>query len=414
MLTGEHLRFVAEAIRSIQPNDEEIQLELANHSSESVRIVGVSALAALENPSQQVAQQLRQALKDQDPKIRETAILALSKSRLDAEEKSELILQVLDDGDRSVREAAIVAVDKAGLNTAEFSKRVAKLLSQHPAADIGNSLVKCLLSIGSAAEEVLPDLLAYAGSNLGGEVEDALDKDQIARAAAALGTNRIPELLATLDTQPSLKPIVSQALSLAGPAAMGSLMDAMNSDREIVRATAVQAIGGVRPLEAELMGKVIIAMSDSSTLVKRTAIESLLKAVDEVGGDSLIKMVAPQDDPRIQLSKAIADSDAVVRATAIPSLAVLDFEPQVVSEHVAAALQDTSPEVRLAALKTIGALDAGVSQNLASVLTLTEDENASVRGQALAALGELKSSEIAENVEKALIKGLGDAEDSDA
>ncbi|MCR9296322.1 MAG: HEAT repeat domain-containing protein [bacterium] len=410
---GEHLRFVAEAIRAIQPSDEGMLLELANNASELVRIVGVSALAALENPSPKVAQQLRQALGDQDPKIRETAILALAKSGLARQEKSGLILQMLSDDDHSVREAAIVAVAKADLKTADFSASLAGLLRQRPRTEIGNSLVKCLLSIGTEAEDALTDLLAYAASELDGDASGDLDQEQLAQAAAALGTHKIPELLATLDTQPKLKPIVSQALALAGNAGMDSLIDAMNNDREIVRATAVQAIGGIRPLEAGLLARLNKALSDPSALVRRTAVESLLRTAEEVGGETLLKSFASGDDPRAQLSKAITDNDASVRAAAIPVLALLDFNPEKVREYVTRGMRDGSPEVRLATLKTIGSLKQGVSDNLDSVLQLTEDEVASVRAQALAALGELEAEGSVEGVAAALVRGLTD-EDTNA
>ena len=72
-------RYAAEALVAISPQDQATMLRIAEQADAKARKVGISALAALASPSHAAIKKLQSAASDSEPKIRETAIVAVAK-----------------------------------------------------------------------------------------------------------------------------------------------------------------------------------------------------------------------------------------------------------------------------------------------------------------------------------------------
>ena len=381
-------RYAAEALVAISPQDESTMLRIAEHPDAMARKVGISALAALGSPSEVAIKKLQSAASDSEPKIRETAIVAVAKSSLLVAEKSPLIEAALVDADASVRAAAIVAMRKAKLPAAEFSQRIAASL-KNAEGEAANAVVKAIGAQGSEAAGTLPLLLEVLG-------KEGVDQQLVSHTLASLGASVVPDLLAAIEKQPSSEPVLSQALGLIGEPAVEALLRGMSSDVELVRMAATRAIGGVRPMNKALLEKLVVATADKSAQVREIAVGSLVDAGTEA------------DFAKETILKATEDAEPKVRAAAIKSLATFKFNEDQMQAGLERGLRDESSEVRAGTLRTLSELPKLLKSRLPQLIVLIGDADANVRTMAVRTLGKLDKKQSNESVVAACVKALGD------
>ena len=381
-------RYVAEALVAISPQDEITMLRIAEHANAAARKVGISALAALGSPSEAALKKLQAAASDSEPKIRETAVVAVAKSSLPMAEKSVLIEAALVDSEASVRAAAIVAMRKAKLPGAEFALRIANRLKSTE-GEAANTLVKAIGGLGSEAVGTLPLLLQLLG-------RDGIDRNLVSQSIASFGAPVVPELLAAIERQPENEPELSRALALIGEPAVESLVRGMSSDVELIRVAATRAIGGVRPINRSLLEHLVRAVSDESAEMREIAVVSLVAAENEA------------DFAKETLLKATEDAEAKVRAAALASLATLKYNEDQMQAALERGLNDKVADVRTATLRTLSEMPKLLKSRLQQLVALVGDADSSVRKMAMQTLGKLDKKNSEESVAKACAKALGD------
>lgn len=396
-------RFAAEAIVAIIPEDETVLLELSRDSDSHIRQVGITALAALRNPSDQTQVRLRESLADEDTKIRESAIVALAHSRLTVDQKANCIEIALADSEPSVRVAASVAMRGAGLDYAVFASRVADRLVRESHMEIANSLVRTLREIGPEARHTLPVLIEVASRT-------DLDQDLVAQALASFGDDSVEELLNSLESNPELQPVVSLALAKVGVSALRVLLERMSSHDEITRIAATRAVGGVRPLDSNSLNHLMRALEDPSARVRETALKSLIDAAELLASAKESISDADRESIPKVISPLFNDPVPSVRAVAVQSVPYFAFGKESASHSFSLGMRDEFAEVRASAARALKSWKEISPNETGDLSDLASDPVAEVRVAALETLATLGPDALSDRVQEAVLRGLVDEE----
>ncbi len=388
-------RYAAEAIVAISPKDEAIMLNIANLPDATARRVGISQLAAIGSLSEAVIRKLYDAVSDSDPKIRETTIIAVAKSKLQTAEKATLVESALLDPTESVRAAAIVAMLKAELPAEQFSLRIAARM-QNADLDAANTLVKALAMLGPNAKGSLKSLVGIAS-------RDGIDLQLVSRSMASFGAAVVPDLLAAIESQPNNEAVFAQALGWIGEPAVESLALGLSSPVELVRLAAVRALGGVRPMNKTVLQRCAHAVQDPSSRVREIAVTALIAVAKE---GEFAKNTILHDS----ILQATKDASPQVRAVALQSLGVLKLSESQTSEMLDRGLNDESPEVRSNTLSVLRELPKFLRTRADRFVEMISDTNVDVRNNAAILLGKVDKKQVTDSIIKACVKALGDSD----
>jgi HEAT repeat protein len=385
-------RYAAEALVAISSQEHAAFLKMAQHPDGTVRRIGISALAAITSPSENVTQELQKGVKDSEPKIRETAIIALAKSSLPATEKSHFIESALLDETPSVRAAAIVAMRKASLPKKEFANRIALRLKDTDAS-AASAIVKALGMLGSDAIATLPTLLEIS-------TKEGVDQSQISETLASFGGAAVPDLLASIEKQPTLEAMLSQALALIGEPAINALVPGLSSDSELIRVAAARALGGMRPLNKALVEKLSAAVKDNSPTVRQVAVNALVAANKDAANAKNVLLESTRDD------------SPEVRTVAIQALPIFDYSPEEIQGVLSRGLSDTSPAVKASAAMILAQLPKFHRGNVDKIIALVGDENPQVRKVAVQSFAKFDKDLISDSLVQACVVALADSDHS--
>ena len=391
------LRQAAAKALAVLSDDEDDLLKIANSDDESLRLIGIEALAALQVPTDRTTKKLTEALGDSDEKVREKAIIALSKSSLPDEIKKGHVESALLDEFESVRAASIVAMRKANFVSPEFAMRLAGHLSS-ASPSVANSIIKALAVHGDQALETLPQLLEIAD-------RDGLDQELLSEAMATMGSRVITPLLNALQDRPQLEPAVSQTLAILGDSAVESLVEALSSQSEIARLSATRALGSFKTFKPELLEHLASKLQDDAPSVRAVAAASLIQLSEKA------------DFCRAELLQLMHDEDPSVRAAAAGTLSKQAHDLTTIQTEVRAALHDSAEEVRSSVVVVLRELKSA-EEFAADLLMLSEDPDANVRRQTVLTLKSIgadtgrTSDKTTEIIEEAVLKALHDTDQS--
>ncbi|MBC1193320.1 HEAT repeat domain-containing protein [Microcystis aeruginosa CS-558/01A06] len=387
--------------------------------------------------SNEVVNQLSQALKDSDGVVRSNAVKALAE--IGSETAIPGLLKALEDSDEYVRRKAAEALGNIGSETA-----IPGLLKALKDSDgvVRSNAVKALAEIGS--ETAIPGLLkalkdsnqyvrgnaAFALCKIGSETAipgllKALEhpnKDVRRSAASALGKigseTAIPELLKALEhSEEYLRVYAAFALGdIGSETAIPGLLKALEDSDDYVR---WKAAAGLAKISSETAIPVLLkALEDSDEDVRgnavwvlgnigtETAIAGLLKALEHSNqyvrrnaAEALGKIGSETAIPG--LLKALEDSNEDVRSNAAEALGNIGSETAI--PGLLKALKDSYFSVRWKAVEALGKI--GSETAIAGLLKALEDSNSDVRREAAAALGKISS----ETAIPGLLKALKDS-----
>ncbi|GBL13446.1 phycocyanobilin lyase subunit alpha [Microcystis aeruginosa NIES-1211] len=373
--------------------------------------------------SNQVVNQLSQALEDSDEDVRgnavealanigsETAIPGLLKALEDsheyvrrkaAEVLAEIgsetaipgLLKALEDSDWNVRWNAAFALGNIGSETAIPGLLKALKDSDY---DVSGSAAEALGKIGT--ETTIPELLKA--------LEDS-DDDVRSKAAFALGNigseTAIPGLLKALeDSNDDVRSNAAEALGKIGSeTAIGGLLKALEESDWYVRWNAAFALGKIGS-ETAIPG-LLKALEDSDWNVRwnaafalgnigsETAIPGLLKALKD--SDRFVRWNAAEALGNIGsetaipvLLKALEHFDGFVRREAAAALGKIGSETAI--PGLLKALEDSNKDVRKKAAFALGKIGSEIA--IAGLLKALEDSDEYVRRYAAFALGKISS-----------------------
>lgn len=389
-------RHISQALVSLAPNDQQQLLRLADHPEPSVRCIGITALANIQDPSAAATLALKEAVQDSEPLIRETAVIAMSKAEFKSEEKAEFIEAALLDSSAAVRAAANVAMRKANLTNQKFAKRLAaRLPNANP--ETRNAIIAALENIGSNAAGTFPLLVDMFPPSSNPQHTD-VDESQLVSTIASFGGLVVADLLETIETRPELEPLLSRSLAAIGTPAMPALVRGMDSESELIRLASTRALSAMDNLDADVIVRLANATTDDSADIRAIAVSASIRR--NVGNPEV----------KASLLTATKDPDAVVRAAAIPALAQLDFQQAEIETALRAALADEDATVRTSGLNTLAQLSQLLESFSDQVLALSQDQSSLVRTAAANTISNFDSNQRGNSVIDALVRLLADDE----
>jgi len=287
-------------------------------------------------------------------------------------------------------------------------ERTIRVLGQLDSKEILPKMIEVLQDKSSKLRAVAIQTLGHLGSEAAlPELVKALhhDVDSFVRSCAADALGRLRYEVAFLELLPALE--FDESPHVRGAAAYGL-------------GTLSKETAGTLSKEAAVSG-LIKALRDSSTWVRRSAVDAISKLGDETATLELIEL-AYDEDPNVRsavvralrilnskvalqkLLKALDDVDAGVRRNAVEALGELKNEMAIPS--LLQALQDENYSVRAATALALGNLGSEVA--IPELIEALDDIAPDVRGVAAGALGKLKS----ESAILKLLEALGDEDHS--
>ncbi|MCA2507010.1 MAG: HEAT repeat domain-containing protein [Microcystis sp. M54BS1] len=323
--------------------------------------------------SNQVVNELSQALKDSDWGVRWNAAEALG--NIGSEAAIPGLLKALEHSDDDVRMRAALALSKIGSETA-----IAELLKalEHSDDDVRMRAALALSNIGS--EAAIPGLL---------KALEHSDDDVRMRAALALSKigseTAIAELLKALkDSDWYVRSHAALALGKIGSeTAITWLLKALKDSNSIVRMYAAKALGKIGTETA--IQELLKALEDSDDWsVRRNAAFALA----EIGTETAIP----------ELLKALEDSNKYVRIKAAEALGKIGSETAIAG--LLKALEHSDDDDRWKAAEALGKI--GSETAIAELLKALEHSDEDVRGNAALALGNIGSETAITGLLKAL------------
>ncbi|MDB9505987.1 HEAT repeat domain-containing protein [Microcystis aeruginosa CS-338/01] len=358
--------------------------------------------------SNQVVNELNQALKDSDEDVRGNAVEALAE--IGTETAIAGLLKALKDSYFSVRWKAAEALGKIGSET--VIPGLLKAL-EHSDEDVRRKAAEALGKIGS--ETAIPGLLKAL------EDSDWYVRSNAAEALGKIGSEiAIPGLLKALkDSDKYVRGNAAEALGKIGSeTAIAGLLKALKDSDKYVRGSAAEALGKIGS-ETAIAG-LLKALEDSDEYVRRNVVKALVEIDSASTIDALIEALEdPDDDVRWNaaealgnigseaaidgLIKVLEDPNGDVRWNAAEALGNIGSEAAI--DGLIKALEDPDDNVRWRAAEALGKI--GSEAAIDGLIKALEDSDYDVRGNAAEALGKIGSEAAIDGLIKAL-KDPGD------
>ncbi|MCA2801138.1 HEAT repeat domain-containing protein [Microcystis sp. M113S2] len=354
--------------------------------------------------SNQVVNELSQALKDSDWGVRWNAAEALG--NIGSEAAIPGLLKALEHSDDDVRMRAALALSKIGSETA-----IAELLKALKDSDwyVRSHAALALGKIGS--ETAITGLLkALKDSN-------SIVRMYAAKALGKIGTETaIQELLKALEDSDDWSVRRNAAFALAEigtETAIPELLKALEDSNKDVRIKAAEALGKIGS-ETAIAG-LLKALEDSYSYVRWKAAEALGNIGSETAIPELLKALEHSDDDDrwnaaealgkigsetaiAELLKALEHSDEDVRGNAALALGNIGSETAITG--LLKALEESNKDVRWKAAFALGKI--GSETAIAGLLKALKDSDSLVRMYAAEALGKIGSETAIPGLLKAL------------
>lgn len=387
-------RYAASALVSIEPENLEVLLTIAGDRDLDTRLIGISGLAALREPSSIVIDRLKQTATDDAAQIREVGLIVLARSSIGSDEKELLLEAALLDSERSVRSAAIIGIGRARLGGKRFAERLAARLEQAdlpvaisildalssvgPAARVGlESVVQCAQRLGVADAKVddeAPPTAPIVDEEAEGSPGSGLPRELLVSSFANMGPEAVVDLLEIVSRRPQLESVVADALAKIGPPAINTLLAGTQDSNPAIQIASVRAIGAMRPFTEASLERLTVASGDPNVELRAAAVTALANASEENPAAQAVVMMAIQDESE------------KVRAVAVAALGDSGFSREHRREGFQRGLNDGNAEVRVAALTAISKTPGQMQRHAGKILDQTSAMEEAVRVAALKAM----------------------------
>lgn len=359
-----------------------------NHGDQELRREVVDALASIGVPA---VKQLIQALSSPEKKIREGAAESLGQiGRVAGEAAGPLLVMAEKDQDMVARAAALGSLSRVN---ASPEKAVPLLLAAIRSNDepLRHAATNALLISRAYKERAVPALT--------GDLNNA-DQGRRTLAAQILGRMHagakaaVPKLIESAKKEPG-EPAYSSALAQIGDPALGPIMKELTASAGKAAPQREWIFRALREMGSPAMSALVPALNAKDAAVRAGAARALEGM-----------LLAPKTVER--LLALATDSDATVRAAALPTLAAIRTERGQVIPKLEAALQDAAPEVRRAAAVSLASIGAVTKIGPAGLVELLDEPDKEIQRSAVESLGSLRG--VAGPAVPALIERLKDPE----
>jgi len=366
-------------------------------SDSSVRTSGLEALNSIGMISEEAATKLTSLMIDSDPVVRKEALRAIAE-RHDAGSTfaNAVVQRIVADTDGEVRAAAVDTVCEIGAAPEMVALTLSKAV-EDPADKVREHAIKSLQKLGR--EEELRRCTGSSAASTRSRCVEALragdftpavklealsklsrDEDRDIRSTAVaglaeLGVAAVPHLLLVMKDPYYL----NRCLAIRGLEAAGdrdirvvaSLTSIIESDsNDVVRMFAVEALGKLG--ETSRLTKYLNADNAS---VRKAAIDSL-GAVQPISADILESL-----RPRLR------DEDVEVRHSAIDAFRKAGAPASIAVSDIVSMLQDTDDGNRITAMMTLCNLGTAASTAVPVLKKMLRDSNPDVQIEAIESLG---------------------------
>ncbi|MFK7736172.1 MAG: HEAT repeat domain-containing protein [Pirellulaceae bacterium] len=390
------------ALQKIKRNDAGLWIRLVSHTSEAVRVTAIRQLATLPEGDAGIRELLIEATEDDSRRVREVALIAVTKSSLDIAVQAACVSAGLFDDSVEVRAAAIAALSRNQQLAQDFAKQLSELMNSCPSSDVAVSLLRAMECLGESSSNCIEPMLEMA-------TKYELEADPVANAAAASGLAGLGEMMNLLPAQPEIEPFVSRAISVAGTSAKSLLLKAFGSEDAVLRIAAARASGQFEPSAPDLIERLLAAAQDDSPAVRQAVIGSVGTVASELQGELKLRFDAGIASA---VKSAASDSNATTRAMAVSQLSSVELDSDSVETLIEDALGDESIAVTLAALETLKTFSEILNRQGQRVLEHAEAEDVALRTKALIVAGLISKESLREGVQAAVVKGLSDKQTS--
>lgn len=222
-----------------------------------------------------------------------------------------------------------------------------------------------------SADQVEP-LIVLLQSNRKPVVLDAIDVLGVSGSERAV--RPLFELLWRRPGDVEIETRITKALTRIGEAAVMPLIEALQSEGEVMRLKAIRVLGHLA--DARAFAPLVQALQDPSERVQNAVVQA-------------ISSFAPQDVVPL-LCEALQQGEVEVRSTAAVKLSTLPLRGEAALNALMAAARDPAPQVRRQVIRALGQY-----HNVHVVPLLLEamrDDSPWVRAEASEALGNLRES----------------------
>lgn len=320
-------------------------------------------------------QRYLQQLESHDVTVRSDAAHALGK--LGDESAVPALARALQDSDEYVRKSAVVALRRISGSAAGEALRAALAdRSEQVVLQAVNGL-RDIRDRG--AVEPLIRVLARRERSLQLAATEALMR---------IGPEAVEPLLATSEDKVLRRKIGTQVMKIlieVGPRAIDALLEAMEQESQVIRATAISVLGRV-----------------GDQRIIRPMVELFLR--DQGMQEAVVATLARLEERGVMGGGEGSHADREVSPTRMVVEALGGFPRAEVIEQLRLALENPVPKVRRFALRALFALfgDGASGQFIASL----EDEDIEVKRLAIRILGKLRNKTVIEPL-VALVQGEG-------
>jgi HEAT repeat protein len=169
------------------------------------------------------------------------------------------------------------------------------------------------------------------------------------------------------------------AVSQCGVSAVPSLIEALKHPNDVIRASAVEALGKIGPEAKAAVPSLIQALKDRHEFVRAGAAEALGK----IGSDA--NSAVPH------LIQALKDDNGFVRRSAAEALGRMGSDAKGAVPHLIQALKNDNGFVRRSAVEALVRMGSDAKDSVPQLIQIVKNENGFIRVSAIRVLGKIGS-----------------------
>jgi HEAT repeat protein len=385
-----------------------------------IREGAIEAFGSIPSPDARANQTVMDRAHDQAPGVRVAALRSLARLGLPEDSLLPIVREALRDDDERVRLAVVKLLEtRPGLRTrmapdfesllttgSDGVARLAAFLLGRSGLEAAPRLLGALRRNGSRVDSIAEGL-AQIGRPAVALLSKAIeDPEPRVRQGAALALGQIRPLPSGIsqklasglaDPNSDVRSAFLTAIGHLGPKAVGSVeavRGLLADGSPEIRARAIEVLSQSAPRDEALLGDLGPLVDDPEPKVQARAINAL-RALGPPGQKVLPAVIRRLESPDAEVRLAavqMVESHGLEAVQAIPSLITL--------------LRDPTPKIRSIAATTLGRFGKAAQPALPSLTTLLGDEDPAIREAVLSTIGSLELD--AQTVRPYLARGLRD------
>lgn len=407
-------RHAATALAKMGPIAERALVQQLDGDHSAIRQLVLEALAEMGSQSSQAQQRLQYLLASDVAQERALVVRVLTHVA-EPETRQQVIGRALQDAEHQVRDAGIAAFLRSGNDFGVSMLPTLQQLLRADAPEVQDAAAFLIGSLGNRGAPAIADLLnvwqqsAAVGSRSSDVPGSDARRTSIPSALSRIGPVAIESILQAAQAGTVSVAQAADAIRSIGGRATPILLEKTHSDSAVVRQAIALGLGGIFPVESQVVDAVGEMLLDPDAGVRVAAAQGLgrmggaAKDLQDqlllVSQDSqadvrvaalqgLIRVGADRDRLLQRLPTAMEDSAVEVRRAALEAVSHLGDQAAPLSEPLLAALSDSEPQVRAGAATAVAAIGVNPEQAIPALMRVLQDRAVATVASAAEALGQ--------------------------